>query len=95
MSSIPKNRGFLLSARPSHMRQSVHFQKITGTLKMNILFWKFAETFLLHQRKIGKKNSKLEFFQYFLIFSKIVKTVYDLKNSKTNFLGEFLFIFSF
>ena len=34
-------------------RQNFHFQKITGTLKMNI-FFKLAWTFLLHHRPIAK-----------------------------------------
>ena len=37
-------------------RQSFHFQKIPGTLKMNIFFWKFAVFFLIHQRTIAKNK---------------------------------------
>ena len=38
------------------------FSKYHGTLKINIFL--FAETFLLHQRTIAKKNSKLKFVYY-------------------------------
>ena len=41
--------------RASHERQSFHFQKITGALKLTF-FGKFAETFLIHQRKILKNR---------------------------------------
>ena len=50
-SSIPKNRRF----RP-RARQSFHFQKNTGTLKINIFFWKSAKTFLINQRTKSKKK---------------------------------------
>ena len=39
-----------------HVRQNFHFQKIAGTLKMNIFFWKFAEFFLIHKRTIVKNK---------------------------------------
>ena len=45
----------------------------------NEYFLKFAETFLLCHGRIVKKNSKLEFVKYFLYFSKMAKTVFDLK----------------
>ena len=49
--SIPKNRQFRPRGSVSQARQSIHCQKNTGTLKL-IIFWKFAETFLIHQRAI-------------------------------------------
>ena len=50
------------------VQQSFNFQKITGTLKLNILFWKFAQTFCIHQRTISK--IKYKFVKYFILFSK-------------------------
>ena len=38
----------------SAARQCFHFQKITETLKINIFLWKFANTFLIHQRTLAK-----------------------------------------
>ena len=51
MSSIKKIKRILPRA---HAQQNFHFQKITGTLKINI-FLKLAWTFFLHQRQIAEK----------------------------------------
>ena len=40
--SIPKNRHFRPHALVFHASKRFHFQKITGTLKVNIIFRKFA-----------------------------------------------------
>ena len=53
------NFAHALAARVSYTvyeRQSFHFQKITGTLKINIFMWNFAKTFLIHQRTIAKNK---------------------------------------
>ena len=56
--------------RASRM-QSFHFQRITkSTLKINF-FWKFAETFLKHQRTVAKKKIRNSTFKFFF-FSKFV-----------------------
>ena len=79
---IPKNR------------QRFHYQKITGSLKMNI-FFKMCKYFLLYQRTLAKKeNSKLKYLKHFIL---------GPKNGQNGFLTwakekaktiEFLFIFS-
>ena len=56
MSPIPKNRRIWPCAQ-----QSFHFKKITGTLTINIYFWKFANPFLLFQRKIANKKIKIKY----------------------------------
>ena len=64
--SIPKNRQILPRARASHARQSFNFKKIAGALiKYEFFVWKFAESFLIHQRTIANKkiwNIKLLIF---------------------------------
>ena len=45
----------MLSARAAHTLQSFHFQKITGTLKIKTVFWKFGETFFYIKEQL-KKN---------------------------------------
>ena len=46
----------LCCASSAHTWQNFHFHKITGTFKINIFIWKFAETFLIHQRTIYKNK---------------------------------------
>ena len=48
MSPIPKNKQIW-----PRVWQIFHFQKLTGTLKMNIFVWKFANIFVLFQRTIA------------------------------------------
>ena len=43
--SIPKNQQITPQAPASHVRQSFHIQKIAGVLNMNIVLWKFVESF--------------------------------------------------
>ena len=51
-SPIPKNRQIWLHL---HARESFQL-KIHSDLKLNILFWKFTPTFLIHQRTIDKNK---------------------------------------
>ena len=67
-----KNQQILPRARQSYYI----FKKITGTLKMNIFDWKFAETFLIHQRTIVKiKILNYNLFSALFYFSKMAKIV--------------------
>ena len=72
--SIPKKLQIRPRASASHGRQSFHFQKITGPLKIKIYFWKFVDTFLIHQKTIDKNKirSKTNFIIIFY-FPKRVK----------------------
>ena len=80
-SPIKKNRANLAA----HVRQSFHFQKITGTLKM--IFFKFANTFHLLQRTIAKKeNSILDFLNYCL-GPKMGNFVFDLFKEIASFFS--------
>ena len=74
----------------SHTRQSFHFQKITGTLKMNILM-KIAKhiPFTVLQRTIVKNN----FFFTFCLGPPKWATLFLTRTNEIKI--EFLFIFSF
>ena len=73
--------------------KSFHFQKITGTLKLNVFFDKFAETFLIlyctSKNNRQKLNSKLKITNIFFLLPKMDKAVLDLKFSK-QFFWNFL-----
>ena len=84
----------MLSSRAAHTLQSFHFQKITGTLKIKTVFWKFGETFFYIKEQL--KKNKIQNLKFFVIFF--------LKNGETGFwpkqkykkkFGKLLFIFSF
>ena len=49
---------------PSHARQSFHFEKILGGPNINIFWWKWACSFLLHKRT----NAEIQIWK--LIFKK-------------------------
>ena len=66
-----------------------HFQKITGALKIYIFFWKFAETFIIHQRTISKINFGTIFVYYYFLFTKTGKTVFDFYKVKINIFLNF------
>ena len=70
------------------------FSKNHRDLKNKIFFWKFAETFLIHQRTISKNKIGRKVCLIFFYFPIMGKTVFDLYKVKINFF-EFLFIFSF
>ena len=74
-------------------RQNFHFQKVTETLKMNI-FLKLPEIFLLYKRTIVKNRIQNQNLFGIFLFSKMTKTVFNLRNSKKMFF-KFLFVFSF
>ena len=65
----------MLSARAAHTWQSFHFQKITGTLKIKTVFWKFGETFFYIKEQL--KKNKIQNLKFFVIFF--------LKNGETGF----------
>ena len=54
---------------------------------MNIFLYKFAESFLIHQRTIAKKKFEIKSFNIFQKFPKTAETVFDLKNSIHIFLS--------
>ena len=70
MSFIQKNWRIL---RAAHARQSFHFQKITGTLKMNELSLQKPSFYVKEQL------SKIKFKIIIYFLSKMAKTVFDLK----------------
>ena len=90
MSSIPKNRRILARAQ-----QSFHFQKITGSLKLKSeYFLSLQKPSFYIKEQLAKRKLKIIICLVFFYFSNMAKTVFDLKNSKQEFLGEILFIFS-
>ena len=66
MRSIPKNLQISPSARASRARQSFPFQKIAGTLKMNIFLWKFAESTLYIKEQSPRRNFEIKSWLIFL-----------------------------
>ena len=82
--SITKNRQY------RHSRQSFHFQKITGTLKINIFIWKLAVTFLNPYTSKNNTKIKFEIFLFNIFFSpKLGKTIFDLYKVKINIFLNF------
>ena len=66
--SIPKNRQFRPHARPSHARQSFHFQKITGTLKINIFLKTCRHLPNTSKNNLQKENLKKICLIFLFIF---------------------------
>ena len=56
---------------------------------MNIFFEVGMNLPLTSETNCQKYNSKLEVVQYFFLFFKMAKTVFDLKNSKENMFASF------
>ena len=72
-----------------YAQQSFRFQKIRGTLKINILF-KFANNFILLQRTNAKEKKKKE--EEKMLGPQNGQSAFGVRQTKK---VEFLFIFSF
>ena len=70
MSSIPTNRRIL-----RHVRQNFHFQKFTGTLKMNSFFKSWHEPSSYIKDQLPKIEFKIRGCLVFFLSSKMAKTV--------------------
>ena len=86
--NLKKSANFDACARGARARQSFHFQKITGTLKLNI-FLIVQKSSFLHQEQLWKIKFKIRICSdFYFIFQKWQKG-FDLKNSFKNiFFGS-------